>query len=157
MSDAHGGGDRGNDGPQRATGRGAFGDGLHVCQTSAREPDDVGEYDLISIMVDSGASETVASADHFPDSPLVQTMASGTSYSSAAANAAEEITNVGEKYILKWSSLSASSRWQDFRCAADEAEIMFWPLSAACSRAGTASCSRRPSTGPTLATIRERT
>lgn len=50
-------------------------------------------------MVDSGASETVASADHFSGYPLVQTTASGTTYSPAAANAAEEITNVGDKYI----------------------------------------------------------
>lgn len=54
---------------------------------------------MISIMIDSGASETVASSDSFADYPLVQTAASGTTYTSAAAIAAEEITNVGEKYI----------------------------------------------------------
>lgn len=59
-------------------------DGLNVCATTANE-----EYEMISIMTDSGASGTVASSDHCGDYPLVQTTASGTTYASAAANATE--------------------------------------------------------------------
>ena len=57
------------------------------------------EYEKIEMMIDSGASETVASQDKFPSYPLVETTASGTTYSSAAAKEAEQIVNVGQKYV----------------------------------------------------------
>jgi len=47
-------------------------------------------------MIDSGASETVASEDRFPSYDLVKTTASGITYSSAAESQAEDITNIGE-------------------------------------------------------------
>ena len=50
------------------------------------------------IMIDSGASETAASADKFSEYPLVKTTASGTEYSSAAEGGGA-ISNVGEKVI----------------------------------------------------------
>ena len=50
-------------------------------------------------MIDSGASEAVASHDKFPSYPLEETTASGTTYSSAAEKEAEQILNVGQKYV----------------------------------------------------------
>jgi hypothetical protein len=57
------------------------------------------EYEKVAVMIDSGASETVASADKFPSYPLEATTASGTTYSSAAEKQAEAIVNVGQKYV----------------------------------------------------------
>ena len=57
------------------------------------------EYEKISVMIDSGASETVASQDQFASYPLEQTTASGTVYSSAAEKQAEDIVNLGQKYV----------------------------------------------------------
>lgn len=57
------------------------------------------EYEKIEVMVDSGASETVASQDKFPTYQLEETTASGTTYSSAAEKQAEDIVNVGQKYV----------------------------------------------------------
>ena len=54
------------------------------------------EYEKISIMIDSGASETVAPADKFGGYELKKTTATGTTYSSAAA-ASAAIVNKGEK------------------------------------------------------------
>lgn len=62
--------------------------------TSVRE-----EWEQISIMMDSGASETVASVEHFEGYPLTRTTAFGTSYSPASAGPKEDIVNVGEKFI----------------------------------------------------------
>jgi hypothetical protein len=57
------------------------------------------EYEKVAIMIDSGASETVASMDKFPSYPLELTTASGTTYSSAAEKQAEDIVNMGQKYV----------------------------------------------------------
>jgi len=56
-------------------------------------------FEQISIMIDSGASETVASEDRFPSYDLVKTTASGITYSSAAESQAEDITNIGEQFV----------------------------------------------------------
>ena len=56
-------------------------------------------FEKISIMIDSGASETVASEDRFPSYDLVKTTASGITYSSAAESQAEDITNIGEQFV----------------------------------------------------------
>lgn len=47
-------------------------DSLNVCASASGE-----EYDMIPAMIDPGASDTMASSDHFTDYPLVQTTASG--------------------------------------------------------------------------------
>ena len=47
------------------------------------------DYEKIEVMIDSGASETVASEDKFGTYPLEKTMATGTTYSSAAAKQSE--------------------------------------------------------------------
>ena len=52
------------------------------------------------MMIDSGASETVASEDKFESYPLEATTASGTTYSSAAEKQAEDIVNLGQKHVL---------------------------------------------------------
>jgi len=57
------------------------------------------EFEKISIMIDSGASETVASEDRFPSYDLVKITASGITYSSAAESQAEDITNIGEQFV----------------------------------------------------------
>ena len=57
------------------------------------------ECEKIEMMIDSGSSETVASQDKFPSHPLADAAASGTTYSSAAAKEAEQIVNVGQKYV----------------------------------------------------------
>ena len=57
------------------------------------------EYEKIAVMIDSGASETVASQDKFASYPLEETTASGTTYSSAAEKQAEDIVNLGQKYV----------------------------------------------------------
>lgn len=67
-------------------------------------------YEQVSVMVDSGASETVASEHHFANSPLVATSATGTTYSSAAANPAETIMNLGEKYV-EVTDINGKDRW----------------------------------------------
>lgn len=54
---------------------------------------------MLSIMFDSGASEIVASSGRFPNYSPVQTTACRRASSSAAGNASEDITDVGEKYI----------------------------------------------------------
>ena len=58
------------------------------------------EYEKIEMMIDSGASETVASQDKFATYPRIETTASGTTYSSAAEKQAEDIVNMGQKYVL---------------------------------------------------------
>ena len=57
------------------------------------------EFEKIEVMIDSGASETVASMDKFPSYPLEDTTASGTTYSSAAEKQAEAIVNMGQKFV----------------------------------------------------------
>ena len=57
------------------------------------------EFEKISIMIDSGASETVASEDRFPSCELVKTTASGITYSPAAESQAEDIINIGEQFV----------------------------------------------------------
>ena len=57
------------------------------------------EFEKIEVMIDSGASETVASMDKFPSYSLEETTASGTTYSSAAEKQAEAIMNMGQKYV----------------------------------------------------------
>ena len=56
------------------------------------------EYEQISLMIDSGSSETVASSDKFQGYQLVPTSAVGTKYSSASEEA-QAIVNAGEKVI----------------------------------------------------------
>ena len=56
------------------------------------------EYEQISVMVDSGASETVASEEKFEAYELIATTAVGTQYSAAAESGAA-IVNKGEKLI----------------------------------------------------------
>ena len=57
------------------------------------------DYEKIEVMVDSGASETVASEDKFGTYPIERTTATGTTYSSAAAKQTEEIVNLGQRYV----------------------------------------------------------
>ena len=57
------------------------------------------DYEKIEVMIDSGASETVASEDKFGTYPLERTTATGTTYSSAAAKQSEEIVNLGQRYV----------------------------------------------------------
>lgn len=57
------------------------------------------EFEKIEVMIDSGASETVASMDKFPSYPMEETTASGTTYSSAAEKQAEAIVNMGQKCV----------------------------------------------------------
>ena len=57
------------------------------------------DYEKFSVMVGSGASETVASHDMFPSYGLIKTIASGITYSSAAESQVEGIVNVGEKLV----------------------------------------------------------
>ena len=56
------------------------------------------EWEKISFMIDSGASEILANPDKFSEYPLAKTTASGTEYSSAA-EAGGAMTNVGERVI----------------------------------------------------------
>ncbi len=57
------------------------------------------DYEKIEMMIDSGASETVASQDKFPSYEMVETTATGTTYSSVAEKQAESIVNMGQKYV----------------------------------------------------------
>ena len=57
------------------------------------------DYEKIEVMIDSGASETVASEDIFGTYPLEKTTATGTTYSSAAAKQSEDIVNLGQTYV----------------------------------------------------------
>ena len=57
------------------------------------------EYEKISIMIDSGASETVASLDKFPMYKSAMTTATGTTYASAADKQSGDIVNIGEKVV----------------------------------------------------------
>jgi hypothetical protein len=57
-----------------------------------------GEWRMISFMVDSGASETTANNEEFPEFETMETTASGTEYSSACSGG-PIITNMGEKMI----------------------------------------------------------
>ena len=61
--------------------------------------EDEDAYEMISMMVDSGASETVASDKEFASYPLTPTTATGTTYSSAAEKQFEDIVNIGEKVV----------------------------------------------------------
>ena len=72
------------------------------------------EYEKIEMMIDSGASETVASQDKFSSYPLVETTASGTTYSSAAEKDVEQIINVGQKYVQVVDSRGNES-WAKFQ------------------------------------------
>ena len=56
------------------------------------------EYYKIAVMIDSGASETVASAEKFESYPIEKTT-SGTTCSSAAEQQAEDTANVSQRYI----------------------------------------------------------
>ena len=57
------------------------------------------DYEKIEVMIDSGASETVASEDKFGTYPLERTTATGTTYSSATAKQSEGIVNLGQRYV----------------------------------------------------------
>ena len=57
------------------------------------------DYEHNEVMIDSGASETVASEGMFDTYPLEKTTATGTTYSSAAAKQSEEIVNLGQTYV----------------------------------------------------------
>ena len=57
-----------------------------------------GEYEKVFLMIDSGASETVASETEFGGYPLQKTTATGVTYAGAAEQR-NEITNVGEKCV----------------------------------------------------------
>ena len=72
------------------------------------------EYEKIEMMVDSGASDTVASQEKFSSYPLVETTASGTTYSSAAEKDVEQIINVGQKYVQVVDSRGNES-WAKFQ------------------------------------------
>ena len=72
------------------------------------------EYEKIEVMIDSGASETVASMDKFPAYPLEDTTASGTTYSSAAEKQAEAIVNMGQKYV-QVTDEQGSTSWAKFQ------------------------------------------
>ena len=66
----------------------------HLCVNAVED-----DYEKVSIMIDSGASETVAPAECFESYDLVKTTASGTTYASAAAGDGNEIVNIGEKFV----------------------------------------------------------
>ena len=66
----------------------------HLCVNAVED-----DYEKVSIMIDSGASETVAPAECFESYDLVKTTASGTTYASAAAGDCNEIVNIGEKFV----------------------------------------------------------
>lgn len=53
----------------------------------------------IAIMIDSGASETVAPFGRFSGQGRTTTTATGTVHSSASAIPSEDITNIGEKML----------------------------------------------------------
>ena len=72
------------------------------------------EYEKISVMVDSGASETVAPHDKFPSYELIETTASGITYSSAAESQAEDIVNMGEKFV-ETSDVNGVKSWAKFQ------------------------------------------
>lgn len=72
------------------------------------------DYEKIEVMVDSGASETVASQDKFTSYPLEETTASGTTYSSAAEKQAEDIVNLGQKYVQVVDE-NGSESWAKFQ------------------------------------------
>ena len=57
------------------------------------------EYEKMAVMIDSGASETAVSVEKFESSPIEKTTASGTTYASSAGKQAENIVNVGQRYI----------------------------------------------------------
>ena len=57
------------------------------------------EYDKTAVMIDSGASETAASVVKFESYPIEKTRASGRTYSSQAGKQAEDVVNVGQRYI----------------------------------------------------------
>ena len=57
------------------------------------------EHDKIAVTIDSGPSETRASVEKFESHPIHIATASGTTFSSAAGNQAEDIVNVGQRYI----------------------------------------------------------
>ena len=57
------------------------------------------EYEKISVMNDSGASETVVSVEKFEPYPIEKRTASDTTYSSAAGKQAEDVVNVGQRHI----------------------------------------------------------
>ena len=59
------------------------------------------EYKKIEVTVDSGASDEVASVEKLESYPIEKTTASGTTYSSAVGKQAEEIVNVGQRYIRR--------------------------------------------------------
>ena len=56
------------------------------------------EYENIAVVIDSGASETVASVEKFESYPLEKTTASGMTCSLAVGKEAEEIVHVGQRY-----------------------------------------------------------
>jgi hypothetical protein len=56
------------------------------------------QFEMVSFMVDSGASETVANSESFPDIEVVETTATGTEYSSAS-DGGLTIRNAGEKTL----------------------------------------------------------
>lgn len=68
---------------------------LNMCSTTHSE-----EHDMVSVMIDSGASEAMVSSDRFADYMLAQTSAPDTAYTSAAAGTPDEIIHAGEKYTF---------------------------------------------------------
>ena len=57
------------------------------------------EFEEIAVIIDSGASETVAPVVKFESYPIEKTTASGTTYLSAAGKQAQDIVNVGQRYV----------------------------------------------------------
>ena len=53
----------------------------------------------IAVIDGSGASETVVSVEKFESYPIVKTTTSGTTNSTAAGSQAEDIVNVGQRYV----------------------------------------------------------
>lgn len=81
-------------------------------------------------MVDSGASETAASGEHFEGYPLALATASATSYSSASADPKEDIVNVGEKFAETVDENGATS-WAKFQtCRGLRRDEVCWRRSA---------------------------
>ena len=97
-------------------------------------------------MIDSGASETVASQDKFPSYPLVETTASGTTYTSAAKKQAEDIVNIGQKYVLVVDDEGTES-WAKFQMCKGLGQNRIWGSVSRLVQAGHGVVFRSPDVG----------
>ncbi len=87
------------------------------------------EYEKIEVMIDSGASETVASQVKFTSYRLEETTASGTTSSSAAEKQAEDIVNIGQKRVLVVDDKGTES-WAKFQmCDGLGQKNILWSVS----------------------------